>query len=150
MFQVTPGGVVRDQGGDSPATTLSDLGLANLSGGLAATWTDMDGTAHKRKFRTRFRVGRDERCEIQLDSRQVSRTHAEIYPDDGVWWVRDLGSTNGTFVDGEPVENVPLPAESVISCAVDGPQINLKIETSVDTTQAMPSIRPDKKHSDAA
>jgi len=150
MFQVTPGGVVRDQGDESPATTLSELGLDKLSIGLEAAWNDMDGTAHTRKFRSRFRVGRDAHCEIQLNSRKVSRTHAEIYPDEGVWWIRDLGSTNGTYVDGEPVENVPLPADSVVSYAVDGPQIRLKIQTSTDTTQAMPSIRPSKRSSDAA
>jgi len=150
MFQMTPAGVVRDHGEDSPATILSHLGVDHLPGGVAAAWKDMDGTAHKRSFRSRFRIGRDSRCEVRLDSRQVSRTHAEIYPDDGVWWIRDLGSTNGTFVDGEAIENAPLPPQALVSCALDGPQITLRIETSVDTTQAMPSIRSGKKRSGTA
>jgi signal transduction histidine kinase len=30
----------------------------------------------------------------------VSRRHAELTPDDGVWWISDLGSQNGTWVNG--------------------------------------------------
>ena len=41
----------------------------------------------------------------------VSRAHAEIYQRDGRWWLRDLGSKNGTFVDGIAVKDHPLPAQ---------------------------------------
>jgi MoxR-like ATPase len=34
----------------------------------------------------------------------ASRHHAELAEDDGVWWVRDLGSMNGTYVNGERIE----------------------------------------------
>ncbi len=39
----------------------------------------------------------------------VSRRHAEIYVDDGTFWVRDLHSTNGTFVEDEGPIRRPRP-----------------------------------------
>jgi len=55
-----------------------------------------------------FRLGRDPECEVQLFSSQASRFHAEATPYDGVWWIRDLGSTNGLLLNGKPVEQTQL------------------------------------------
>jgi hypothetical protein len=49
-------------------------------------------------------VGRAERCAIRLDDTYVSQMHARLYGDDGTWYVEDLGSTNGTFVNDRKVE----------------------------------------------
>lgn len=50
------------------------------------------------------RVGRDSGCEIFLVDPSVSRNHATLEPSDGELIVRDAGSTNGTFVNGERVQ----------------------------------------------
>jgi pSer/pThr/pTyr-binding forkhead associated (FHA) protein len=56
-------------------------------------------------------LGRSPACTVVLEDDYASNRHARIYPDRGGWWLEDLGSTNGTFVDGnrieEPVELVP-------------------------------------------
>ena len=45
-------------------------------------------------------VGRDPRCDVRLDSWRVSRIHCCLAPDrDGIV-VRDLASTNGTWING--------------------------------------------------
>ena len=45
-------------------------------------------------------VGRMSDCTIPLNDQNVSRHHAEIAPTGGAYVVRDLGSTNGTMVNG--------------------------------------------------
>jgi pSer/pThr/pTyr-binding forkhead associated (FHA) protein len=49
-------------------------------------------------------IGRSERCAIRLGDTYVSQMHARLYGDDGTWYVEDLGSTNGTFVNDRKVE----------------------------------------------
>ena len=44
-------------------------------------------------------VGRREDNTLQLDDSFVSGSHAEVIFDQGAWWVVDLGSTNGTYVN---------------------------------------------------
>ncbi len=51
-----------------------------------------------------FLIGRDEICKIGIDSPYVSNRHAMIIASkNGKLYVRDLGSRNGTFVNGVPV-----------------------------------------------
>lgn len=48
-------------------------------------------------------LGRHDDCIIRIKSSQVSRRHCEIHEADGKLSVRDLGSSNGTFVNGKRV-----------------------------------------------
>ncbi|MBV9837658.1 MAG: FHA domain-containing protein [Solirubrobacterales bacterium] len=49
-------------------------------------------------------LGRSRQCDVVLDDPNVSRTHAEIRPRGGSWVLSDLGSTNGSTVNGRRVE----------------------------------------------
>jgi pSer/pThr/pTyr-binding forkhead associated (FHA) protein len=48
-------------------------------------------------------VGRADYNDIVIADPSVSTTHAKLQRKDDVWVLTDLGSTNGTFVEGEPV-----------------------------------------------
>ena len=48
-------------------------------------------------------IGRRDDNTLMIDDGFVSGAHAEIMFDQGSWWLIDLGSTNGTFIDGRPV-----------------------------------------------
>jgi pSer/pThr/pTyr-binding forkhead associated (FHA) protein len=48
-------------------------------------------------------IGRSERSTIKLDDSYISQSHARLYARDGAWFVEDLGSTNGTFVNDRRV-----------------------------------------------
>ncbi len=50
-------------------------------------------------------IGRSDDCDIVLPKRQVSRQHARIVRDDGGYLLRDLGSKNGTYVNGQMVRD---------------------------------------------
>lgn len=45
-------------------------------------------------------IGRHDDCLIRIRSSQVSRRHCELFETEGRLFVRDLGSSNGTFVNG--------------------------------------------------
>jgi len=49
-------------------------------------------------------LGRHPDCDIVLESGAVSRQHARVCRVEGTYYVEDLGSRNGTFVNGEPVQ----------------------------------------------
>jgi len=55
-------------------------------------------------------IGRGSDCQIRLDDDYSSTRHARVFPSEGEWWVEDLGSTNGTYLDGQRVTR-PVPAE---------------------------------------
>ena len=49
-------------------------------------------------------VGRSRQCDIVLEDPNVSRRHLEVRPRGGSWVVADLGSTNGSRINGRPIE----------------------------------------------
>ncbi len=48
-------------------------------------------------------IGRSRQCDVVLDDANVSREHAEIRPRGGAWVLTDLGSTNGSAVNGRRI-----------------------------------------------
>ncbi|HUP48252.1 MAG TPA: SpoIIE family protein phosphatase [Thermoanaerobaculia bacterium] len=54
-------------------------------------------------------IGRASDCSLPIKDRYLSRRHAEIVPVDGSWLLKDLGSVNGTYLNGMRVErDTPL------------------------------------------
>jgi two-component system, cell cycle response regulator len=54
---------------------------------------------------TSYVVGRETKADLVIPRDSVSRQHAQLVCDSGGnWWVQDLGSTNGTFINEEAVE----------------------------------------------
>jgi len=55
-----------------------------------------------------FTIGRGEGTELQLNSTSVSREHARVVRSAAGYRIRDLGSTNGTTINGEPITEARL------------------------------------------
>src|SRR5947209_12047951 len=90
--------LVRDRRGAPPARAIE----ASIPTGIEITVAHA-GTIKTRRFGRRILVGRAPSADLRLDDPRVSRLHARIeMRDDGVY-VEDLGSRNGTAVDGEAV-----------------------------------------------
>ena len=53
-------------------------------------------------------VGRKDDCDLRLDHKSVSKMHCVIVKTDGLLLLRDLGSTNGTRVNGQRVRRAAL------------------------------------------
>jgi pSer/pThr/pTyr-binding forkhead associated (FHA) protein len=49
-------------------------------------------------------IGRSPECDIKIDNPAISRKHASIEFSDGGYIVADLGSSNGTFLNGQPLK----------------------------------------------
>src|SRR5436190_13702561 len=60
-------------------------------------------------------VGRSLECGVVIDDDRVSRRHAALAVGPAGWTVADLGSKNGTLVDGRPVTAGRLPERSWLS-----------------------------------
>ena len=84
----------------------------------------------------RYVVGKGEACDIRVNATYASRRHAELWLDDGAWWVADAGSTNGIRVESaggalDPGCSVTLAGEQplallqgariVLSARAEGP-----------------------------
>jgi pSer/pThr/pTyr-binding forkhead associated (FHA) protein len=80
-------------------------------------------------------IGRGEHCDIQVDDPQVSSTHAEIVWEQDSWRVRDLQSTNGTFVDGVRIESVPIDDHIKLELTSGGPALHLEVEKALRTKE---------------
>jgi pSer/pThr/pTyr-binding forkhead associated (FHA) protein len=67
---------------------------------------DLDG---KRTvpLRDSVTIGRAASCDLVVSDNYVSNVHARIFAKDGTYWLEDLGSTNGTYVNRGKV-NVPV------------------------------------------
>ena len=101
-------------------------------------------------------VGRHQDAEILLQSTDISRKHAALLFRDDHIWVKDLNSTNGTFVNGERVEQeqeIELHDGDMLQFAsfmfmilaperykAHLPEIDVEPVTTVPHDQGMPSI----------
>jgi len=66
----------------------------------------------------RVSLGRDRNMQIPLRDANVSRSHAELIYDNGRWILRDLGSTNGSFINGQRVGQMELKDGDIIELGV--------------------------------
>ncbi|MCI0702422.1 MAG: HD domain-containing protein [Planctomycetia bacterium] len=93
---------------------------------------------------TLLRAGRLGSLEIVLDDSSVSRRHAEVRHSDDGWYVRDLESTNGTYVNGVRIGpgEQPLKTRDIVQFG--------KVAVIVEMTEATPDGPPSNQHVVAA
>ncbi|MBT8492679.1 MAG: diguanylate cyclase [Deltaproteobacteria bacterium] len=53
-------------------------------------------------------VGRGSDCDVQIDRDSVSRRHARVFCEGNQWFVEDLGSTNGSYINDLPIQRSPM------------------------------------------
>ncbi len=53
-------------------------------------------------------IGRSPQSQCHLPSNTVSARHARLFFRQGHWWIEDLGSTNGTFLNADPLTRATI------------------------------------------
>ena len=95
---------------DGPATGSIDA-TADSVPGPRQPWGQLVETTGSRAFAlgdNRILVGRAPATDVTLDDLEISRHHAVIFREGGALWLGDLGSSNGTFLNGLPVTLAPV------------------------------------------
>jgi pSer/pThr/pTyr-binding forkhead associated (FHA) protein len=84
---------------------------------MRAQLIPLDGGAPVDLAKEMTLVGRQEDCDLRLDHKSVSKMHCVLVKTDGVILIRDLGSTNGTRVNGTRVRRAALLPNDKLSVA---------------------------------
>jgi sigma-B regulation protein RsbU (phosphoserine phosphatase) len=84
----------------------------------------------------RKRVGRSDQNDIVLADPSLSRRHAEIYDDGGVWMLTDCGSRNGTLVNGRAIAG-PVQLEAGVQVTLGASKIALEDDVAASSSGAV-------------
>jgi len=89
-------------------------------------------------------LGRDEDCDIRLEPKSISKLHCVIAKTDGLLLIRDLGSTNGTRVNGQRVRRAALLPNDTLSVA----NVKYRVMFGPDLEPEPPPVVQDRKKPD--
>jgi two-component system response regulator GlrR len=101
----------------------------------------VDGAGTGQTFEStgeRTSIGSHPLNDVLLDERTVSRFHCELLVDDKAVWVKDLGSRNGTVLDGVTVKEAALRSGSLIQLG----RVGLRFELSGEKNKLQVSEQP--------
>jgi pSer/pThr/pTyr-binding forkhead associated (FHA) protein len=112
---------------------------------MRAQLLPLDGSAPIPINKDLVLIGRKEECDVRLEHKSVSKMHCVLVKTDGLLLLRDLGSTNGTRVNGTRVRRAALLPNDQLSIAHYkfrvhlGPDIAEEIRANEHTQQLDPA-----------
>ncbi len=140
-FEITPDGVVRDPGSGTPNVVSADSPTATATTrwagdpGVRVRW-ESEGASKVADFDSDFTIGRGADANVQIKENKISRQHAQVNYSGGRWFIKDLGSRNGTLLNGERVSGaVELIGENTVVLFEGGPDIHISVQNLEEETQ---------------
>lgn len=94
----------------SPAPVANNVPMAQLKNMISGQMYTLNAATTT--------IGRESTCNVVLNDVNVSRQHAQVLFNNGVWMLNDLGSTNGTFVNNQQINSRQLNSGDVITIGV--------------------------------
>jgi pSer/pThr/pTyr-binding forkhead associated (FHA) protein len=90
-------------------------------------------------------IGRKHDCDLQIPLDSVSKKHCQLSCEKGVWKIRDLGSHNGTFLNGKKIEEAEIQPGSSLTIGpvtfvlqVDGkPDLDISLQNAPPQPQTI-------------
>jgi predicted component of type VI protein secretion system len=108
-----------------------------------------DGRQSEIPLKTRAIIGRQTDCQIRIPSSGISRHHCELTLADGKVLLRDMGSSNGTYVNRQKVQQAQLAAGDLIGLGdlvfvvrIDGNPASVDSEDALDEGAAPAPTAP--------
>lgn len=152
FFEVTREGVVRDPRDrkNAPNDTLrapaavasmQTVAAPMLMPGIEVVWSDQ-GVEKRRTYTRAFTAGRDGECEVNTLDPIASRRHVRFEPDNAGWMVTDLGSSNGTLLDGDRITTRMLPARCTVQLGPGGQTLEVRVLSRVAETLILDRSAP--------
>lgn len=83
------------------------------------------GHTQRLRFTETFRLGRAAKNDVVVNDPVVSGTHLELRRVGTTWEIVDLGSSNGTYIDGHAITTAAVGVATTLSLGYGGPQVHL-------------------------
>ncbi len=150
MFDIGRSGIVRDshdlhseqQAAVDLASMPTTLGGAAVVGAVIVRWEDVRGE-NAMLYVDEFFMGRGTDCRVRFYDPLVSRRHARVFHEDGVWYIEDLSSRNGTHVAEKPIQRVALADSNQVRLNDSGPFLRIDlIRAGSETRDALTTYPP--------
>lgn len=110
---------------------------ASQAGHVLLKWSPDGQTIREKRFFKPVSIGREPNNDIEFPDERVSRHHAVLWAEDGGWHVRDLDSSNGTFIDQRRVTSrTLLPASCELRFHPNGPTVSVFVAKAAETVVA--------------
>jgi hypothetical protein len=126
----------------------ADVAILRTKAWLVARSGLLAGTRYQLRPGT-TRVGKSSDNDVVVrgpNTASVSGRHVEIGNDGGGWWIHDLGSPDGTYLDGQRIAEAELNGQAIIQLGKEGPQFSFVVEQAapadVDVTMMLPPVIP--------
>ena len=104
------------------------------AGYILLSWSNENRAPTEKRFFQPVAIGREPHNDIELVDQRVSRHHAVIWAEKGVWHVRDLDTANGTFIGHSRVTGqAPLPPSCELRFHPNGPIVKVYCAKSAQT-----------------
>lgn len=137
-YNIVPPQLIRDSKDAEarhPAHSWAQLRHDNKDAGYVLLSWSIEGSAkNERRFFQPVTIGREPTNDIELPDHRVSRYHAVLWAQNGVWHVRDLDSGNGTFIGHTRVAGTaPLTQSCDLRLHPNGPVVSVQIAKSAET-----------------
>jgi pSer/pThr/pTyr-binding forkhead associated (FHA) protein/tetratricopeptide (TPR) repeat protein len=109
---------------------------------------DGDDEQKEWSFTRHFSIGRHTGSDIRIKDESVSRFHSNVLFKEGKWWIQDMNSANGTFVNDKKISKQQLGLQTQLRLGINGPLLNMYLDRtkSLDVVSEQGDLKQNENH----